>query len=43
MKPFTDSVGAIVFNASDAVPTDALVSCIAAALTCHRGAKGRRA
>jgi hypothetical protein len=27
---------AIVFNASDAVPTDALVFCIAAALTYHR-------
>ena len=33
---------AIVFNASDAVPTDALAFCIAAALTYHRGHTGRR-
>jgi hypothetical protein len=34
---------AIVFSASEVVPTDALAFCIAAALTYHRGPTGRRA
>ena len=32
---------AIVFDAADAVPRDALAFCIAAALTCHRSARTR--